>query len=715
MDQIAYFGNVNLMIGNVDGTARELRFYQPNLSFNYTGPTYYTSFKATGQSANIDYILPASQGATNTALVNNGTGILHWGTASDIGAWQLIGNATTGAGEFLGTTTTQSLELKVNSSRVMLYQYTGSQVNVIGGDPSNTANSAVGATISGGGATSNGNSVTDDFGTIGGGKKNRAGDNAGTPNDRLAATVGGGYNNIAGGSYSTVAGGNTNTASGEYAAILSGLTNQAPSAYSTVVGGSGNIAGDATTPANSQYSAVVGGLQNNAIASYSFAGGGQANIVEPPNSVIVGGNTNHIYQTGSLTADYKADYDFIGGGDFNQMYVSPTGKAPTGSVIVGGNNNRLEQDYNFIGGGQHNLDSGSYGVIVGGAENFIGERDHNYHSVYDFIGGGYDNQILGQIVHGPDAVPRGTVIVGGMDNQAQELASFIGGGSANRVLEDYDVIVGGESNYISSGDGAIVGGRLNAIRFDLFGWNFIGGGRSNVIDGNAVLKPYCANIPGGDHLVANSYSQTVIGYYNDSLGSSTGAAENSLAMTHNVPDDPILIVGNGNGIASNAAERHNAFEVTNDGHSIVFDTLGANNSGTMPMSAEVPTLGGTYVDNVVYAWGIVTAAGPLLQSFGTRPVSHAAGTNKYVVELDLQDQHSNPIVLTSGSVTATVLAPDVNDLSNTDPGCATISVSKLYTSSNGYTAFTVWTHTVGPTTDCVPTGLAFQFKVCGRP
>lgn len=74
----AYFGNVDMMIGNVDNTARALRFYEPNSSFTYSG-TNYTSFKAGTQSANIDYTLPVSAPAQNGAvMLASTTGTMSW-------------------------------------------------------------------------------------------------------------------------------------------------------------------------------------------------------------------------------------------------------------------------------------------------------------------------------------------------------------------------------------------------------------------------------------------------------------------------------------------------------------------------------------------------------------------------------------------------------------------------------------------------------------
>jgi hypothetical protein len=63
-----------------------------------------------------------------------------------------------------------------------------------------------GATIAGGGSPSYPNSVTDDWGTVGGGYGNVAGNSTGTTSDALFATVAGGSSNTASGWTATVAG-----------------------------------------------------------------------------------------------------------------------------------------------------------------------------------------------------------------------------------------------------------------------------------------------------------------------------------------------------------------------------------------------------------------------------------------------------------------------------------------------------------------------------
>ena len=119
---------------------------------------------------------------------------------------------------------------------------TGDVPNVIGGSSSNTATGVEGATIGGGGASSAANRVTDDYGTVGGGRGNIAGNSSLPANDSSYATVGGGIGNTASGQWSTVGGGDNNTASGLSATVNGGQFNTASGGVSTVAGGSNNVA-----------------------------------------------------------------------------------------------------------------------------------------------------------------------------------------------------------------------------------------------------------------------------------------------------------------------------------------------------------------------------------------------------------------------------------------------------------------------------------------
>ncbi|MFC1464963.1 MAG: hypothetical protein ACFLMY_08955 [Candidatus Brachytrichaceae bacterium NZ_4S206] len=116
-------------------------------------------------------------------------------------------------------------------------QQNAASPNLIGGFHGNQVTGGVaGATIGGGGNFIYLNRVTDDYGTVGGGTANQAGNDAGTPGDRSLATVGGGFANIASGYAATVGGGQYNTASGLAATVAGGSNNAAAGDYSFVAG-----------------------------------------------------------------------------------------------------------------------------------------------------------------------------------------------------------------------------------------------------------------------------------------------------------------------------------------------------------------------------------------------------------------------------------------------------------------------------------------------
>ena len=96
--------------------------------------------------------------------------------------------------------------------------------------------------------------MTENWATVGGGLENRAGDDDADLNDAQAATVGGGFRNVASGRDAVVTGGQQNQATGDHSSIVGGFIN--------VASGSGSI--------------VVGGYKNEAVGNFSFAAGHQA-------------------------------------------------------------------------------------------------------------------------------------------------------------------------------------------------------------------------------------------------------------------------------------------------------------------------------------------------------------------------------------------------------------------------------------------------------
>jgi hypothetical protein len=166
-------------------------------------------------------------------------------------------------------------------------QQNATSPNLIGGYSGNSVTTGVaGATIGGGGASGNTNRVTDDYGAVGGGRNNLAGDNSGTTSDRFGATVGGGVYNTASGSDATVGGGWGNSASGTSATVGGGESNTASGIYATVGGGYNNNTASAD-------SATVGGGDNNtASGDIATIGGGVGNTATGYSATVGGGFHN---------------------------------------------------------------------------------------------------------------------------------------------------------------------------------------------------------------------------------------------------------------------------------------------------------------------------------------------------------------------------------------------------------------------------------------
>ncbi|MFN8628465.1 MAG: tail fiber domain-containing protein [Candidatus Binatia bacterium] len=236
----------------------------------------------------------AGIGLTGGMITGSGTISANFGTTAgtiargdhshDTRYWSRDGD-NTGADDFLGTTDNDPLEFRVNSERALLLDPTGESVNVIGGVGDNTFTAgATGATIGGGGRVGDTNRVTDNYGTVGGGYGNKAGDGLLPVTTANGATVAGGIGNTAGDFASTIGGGTGNQAIASSATVGGGHSNIASNASSTVGGGNLNqanglyatVGGGHSNQANGAYAAVCGGDDNTAAASYSFAAGRHA-------------------------------------------------------------------------------------------------------------------------------------------------------------------------------------------------------------------------------------------------------------------------------------------------------------------------------------------------------------------------------------------------------------------------------------------------------
>lgn len=192
------------------------------------------------------------------------------GAVEATGPWDVSGNAGVTPGNFLGTTDWAPLELRVANTHALRIE-PQAVPNIIGGHSANAAPGVLAAHVGGGGWSGGPNVVGDDYGTVGGGYDNKAGDPASATPYRFGATVGGGSSNTAFGTVATIGGGSGNTASATEATVGGGGANQATGFASTIGGGQFNVAAGS-------HSTVAGGMSNRAGGERSFAAGYAARV-----------------------------------------------------------------------------------------------------------------------------------------------------------------------------------------------------------------------------------------------------------------------------------------------------------------------------------------------------------------------------------------------------------------------------------------------------
>jgi hypothetical protein len=377
--------------------------------------------------------LPPSPSVSGTltagAFTGNGANVTNVNAATLNGLsagnfWQLGGNNVT-AGQSLGSTNYQPVELWVNGTRALRLEPTTNDashagiVNVIGGASVNSIQPGTYGSVIGGGGAADYNSANLLSNTI-------ASD---------MSVIGGGYNNAI----------------------------QTSSAGSVIVGGWRNVI--QTSSANS----VIAGGQQNIIqpnASLAFIGGGQQNSIQTNSTgaILVGGGDNGVLP--------NSPYAILVGG-FGNFIQSGSGYA----FLGGGSGNLIQPNATgaFLGGGSANTIQtyGSDSFLGGGSGNTIQSL-----SGYGFLGGGYNNTIQTTV--------HASVLVGGDGNTIQANSSevFLGGGGNNTVqLSLYSVLAGGEGNTTLAGANySFLGGGM----WNTNGGNYsvVPGGEGNYAGGN---------------------------------------------------------------------------------------------------------------------------------------------------------------------------------------------------------------------------------------
>jgi hypothetical protein len=308
--------------------------------------------------------------------------------------WQLGGN-TGNPYTVLGTRDDRPLMLFAGNQRVLQLDGVGRSLgffhsllsgNLTGGASINSVWPGVlGGAIGGGGVDeaffishiASPNTVSDDFGTIGGGLNNtvgntnvdltdvRAGTIAGGETNRVLAsygTIGGGFGNVASGAYSMVAGGGNNTSSGRSSVVAGGggrdsggggpYPNTASGDWSVVDGGWNNVA--------SGYSSVIGGGANNNAAYFGTVPGGYGNEASGTFSFAAGYGAHATHGGSFVWADSQGP-PFSSTAD-NQFSIRAAGgvRLNTDTSLFWGSGARLWPDQ---GGAMELGDSLSSGVI----------------------------------------------------------------------------------------------------------------------------------------------------------------------------------------------------------------------------------------------------------------------------------------------------------------------------------------------------------------
>ncbi len=280
--------------------------------------------------------------------------------------WQTTGNAGTSPtnGNFLGTTDSRPLELRVNGVRALRLEpdLTGIYApNLLGGSAVNLIAAGVkGSSIVGGGESLYRNAIYSDWAVISGGTRNSIETNA-----AYSIIGAGNWNTIRTNAFDSVIGGgsvNTIEPDASMGVIGGGTQNliQSNAFYSVISGGNGNV-----VQPGAYLSTMSGGGGNTIgrINSGSTIGGGEENtIAQSANSSTIGGGFSNTIQTNSADGT-------IGGGVLNTIESNSVA-----STIGGGYQNKIVAGgmSSVISGGEANTNNGQYATIPGGQGNTAG-------------------------------------------------------------------------------------------------------------------------------------------------------------------------------------------------------------------------------------------------------------------------------------------------------------------------------------------------------
>ena len=238
----------------------------------------------------------------------------------------------------------------------------------------------------------------------------------------------GGGNNQATGAYSFIGGGgdagtaaNRNVASGDWSVVIGGRSNTASGQASFIGGGNSNTA-------TRDYASVLGGQSNTATGYYNIIGGGftntgTANAAVTTQSATMNGTT--AVTLSALNPSIKIGQLITGTSIALYTYVAAiSGTSLTLSQAASGLSTNTLSFYT------------PHGVVVGGGNN-------QATGLYSFIGGGGD---AGTSAKGNLASGDWSTVAGGWTNQALGFGGSVLGGNSNTAYGPFGIVAGGQFN-----------------------------------------------------------------------------------------------------------------------------------------------------------------------------------------------------------------------------------------------------------------------------
>lgn len=460
--------------------------------------------------------------------------------------------------------------------------------------------------------------MTDDWGTVGGGYLNQAGDDAGTTSDAVAATVCGGVGNSAAGPSSAIGGGEVNSATSTASTVGGGSSNKASGDAATVPGGHLNLAGGVYSLAAGNQAKVRDGDSGSSYYSgdsdgdegtFVWADSTNADFIStapdqflirasggvgigtnvPSEQLDVGGNihaSGTITSGSSITIDGSSGSEKIVSSDALEIHTS-TGRVlritPEAESLV----STGVFAPNLLGGFQTNAvtaDVVGATIAGGGATGFPNRVTDDWGTV----SGGLGN------VAGDDAGTTGdanyATVGGGLNNTASDVYATVGGGLDNRASAINSTVGGGVDNTASGSSSTVPGGRDNLAGG---AYSFAAGNQAKVRDGDSGSPYYSGDSTGdeGTFVWADSTAADFI---------STG------------PDQFLIRATGGVGINTNAPDSSRSLTIS--GGTLLQGELKVERDGTQVVLDRLTTDGihirfrrdGTNVGSISVDGGIVS-------------------------------------------------------------------------------------------------------------